>query len=1025
MRRVLAIVLLVLCAAGCRPAPEPLVIRAPARLLQGETSADAELCGRLDVDLTFDRTDDLGPPPVENLALVPSGVACTWELGEQVELPAGTYDLLVRFLAVRNFNGQDTCGDDEVWVGAYVRRDIDFPDGLSALEESEFLSRPGEESELGVSGVSFDPDGDARDTLAEVAQGANPCEPSSLPSVSVDPLDVTGTEGTPIQWTLSSSDEDEVPHWVTFRIEQRFGAEAGTEEIVLRANTGDPDAFTVTPDDDRRPALEGWRLRVLSATQDGPGSATWQVELEPDEPFIGTLDVRWSADDGQGNVLDEGGAATAEIENVADPTLLVFYDGNEEQARDTLEFREVGPGVTPTTLQFRLVNQDLLVDASEWTVELTGDEPTGMTLSPPSGTPYFTLDWAPDNAVALAWPLTGQDLTLRLRDADGAEVRTETVTLEVAPLYNDAPWFTVPTVGELGLSAAAFAQHEMRFTVHDPDEVPDAPSCTLDIQPSGATTCTAPFETITCGPDGTRAGDAWPFIIRLEPATDYFTACGARPTFTMEISISDVAPTGAEPATSQVTSAPTCGQAEAHCQQQLALQTADIISWGEVGAGAGITPPPWGVSEWAVHGTLRKAVGNVDSDGTGYEDVVIIDLEKPSPTYEYVLPADELCEIDNEYWRGTTAVHEGGDYAVVYGWDDIAGDMSRSCDGDRVVAIVDLVTYGVTTVRASDVCTTCSGSSVGCLGNPLMDDAGDVWIVCDKGNPDGELVRLQSDGTLTRKALPGLSDFFENETNLFVTDDVGGRWVAIPDETQFLFVDVDASADPIVPVVVSAPELDAFEFEAWAVDPGRDAILLAQDREGPGGSSDPGPNAELFMVSMTGGSPTLSGPLDIGDVGGSDNNGDSFMRILLREPPRAGEPAITGPHLAVAGGSTQDVPFVDLDTFTVLGVRNTTSECQAAGCSCGDLYKMPDRRYLGMPGTSCDGSVGDEDGLVLYGWEVTGNTLFVPAPVLDFPGSSDTHQEDYITSEAGSLFVITDDDRPAVIYFDDAAAGAD
>jgi hypothetical protein len=976
------------------------------------------------VDLTFDRKDDLGPPPVENQALIPHPEkACTWTLGEKVAVPAGTYDLRVRFLATGGFNGADSCAEGDIWVGAFVRQDIDFPDNLSALRDDEFLSRPGEEAAVGVDGVNFDPDGDGRDTLAEIAQGANPCVPSSIPDVSVNPLDVSGTEGEALSWTITSRDEDQVPHWVTFQITQSYGAEAGTESIVFRSNTDEPDAFTVTPDDADKPSLEGWDFRVLSAEKENPGSATWQVEFVPDEPFVGTLNVAWENDDGQGNVLDEGGSATAEIANVVDPTLLVFFDGEKETPLSAISFREVGPGTTATQHQFRLVNQDLVSDASEWSIELTGDEPSGMTLSPPSGSPYFTLEWAPDNAMALSWPLEGQDVSLRLVDADGLEVRTESVTVDVSPLFNDAPFFTAPPVGEFGLSAAAFAQHEMRFDVHDPDQVPDAPTCTLAIAPTGSTTCTTPFASTVCGPDGTRDGEVWPFVIRLEPAADYFTACGDRPTFTLQITITDVPPAGSEPFEAQSTSEPTCGPAEPHCQEFMALQTADIISWGEVGAGAGITPPPWDVSEWAVHGTLRKAVGLVDTDGSGYDDVVIVNLEKPAPAYEYVIPRTELCDMQEEYWRSTHVVDEGSNRALIFARQ---GDGSQSCSGERVLAIVDLVTYGVTKILADDVCTNCSGNTTGCIGNPLVDDTGNFWVVCDAGSgTDGEVVQIQPDGMMARRDLPGLDSAFENETNVLLNDDVGGRWIGIPDETQIHFVDIDDTANPAVPVVVSVPELDAFEFEAWGVDAERHALLLAQDREGPGGSTDPGPNAELFMVSMTGGSPALMGPLDIGDVGGSDNNGDSFMRLLIREGPRAGEGPQAGPHLAVAGGSTQEVPFIDLDSFTVMGMRNTTSECQALNCSCGDLYKMPDRRYLGMPGTNCDGATGSEDGLVLYPWSTTGNTLFVPAPVLDFPGSSDTHQEDYICSEAGHMLVITDDDRPAVIYFDEAAAGAD
>ena len=124
------------------------------------------------------------------------------------------------------------------------------------------------------------------------------------------------------------------------------------------------------------------------------------------------------------------------------------------------------------------------------------------------------------------------------------------------------------------------------------------------------------------------------------------------------------------------------------------------------------------------------------------------------------------------------------------------------------------------------------------LQNPY-DPERHLWVVDDDQHMistytnDGELVKVEADGTLTRRALPGLNSAFENESNVFVKDDVGGRWVTIPDELAIHFVDIDDPANPAVPVTVSVPELDAFEFEAWHADPERHAILLAQDRELP------------------------------------------------------------------------------------------------------------------------------------------------------------------------------------------------
>lgn len=1014
---------LTLCAAvaelsACIPAEVTpgggFVVRAPPRMLQGATSDNAALCALLAVDVTFDRTDDLGPAELDRVALVAKdGVACTWVLEGEHELLGGTYDLVVRFLATGDYAGAETCGaDEDVWVGAYVRRDINFPDDLSALGEDEFLSRPGDEAALGIDGVSFDPDDDGRDTLAEIAQGADPCKPSSVPSVSVSPLSTSVVEGEPIVWTVSSSDEDQVPHHVTFTVTQNFGADVGTESIVFRARTDAPAEAVIIPDDVRRPALETWRFRVLSAVSTNPGEATWQLELTPDEPFIGDLSVSWSADDGQGNELDPGGAGTADVANVIDPTRLVFFDGADEAPQTQVDFREVGPGTDATVLRFRFDNQDLLADASAWTAQLDADAPVGMALAAPSASPYWTLTWAPDNATTLTWPLAGAPMTLRLFDGDALEQASETLTVDIAPLFNNEPWFTAPAAGDLQLSAATFVTKEVRFEVHDPDEVGTAPSCTLNIEPVAGTPCTAPF-VVTCGPEGERQGELWNFLAEIVPAADYFTTCGDRPEFTLEVVITDVPPMGSDPATPWVVNEPSCAPGELHCQPLMAFATADVVTWADVAAGAGITVPTNSHDEWAVDGTILTAIGQVD-DGAGFDGLAIVDLRAPAPVFVHTLDPAVLCSFENDLQDPTFVVDEIGHRVIARGREANAG----SCfSGERYVALIDLEPpYDVVRHLYADVCPDCSSSD--CIGNPVVDATGTAHLVCAPDSPDpAQVVTFDAAGNMTRKDLPGVDEtWFQNKTNAVVEGSDGKQWLVVLDWLGVLAVDLGATADPIIPVRLAMAGVDPFETEAFAVDPLRHAYMFALDDE-----DTPEPPAYLYRVRFDP-TPTADAPLDLGHVGGSDNNGDVFMRILVRESARMGEPAVAAPHLLIAGGATEDLPWVDLDTWSLMGDSNLEIACRGLCGSCGEIYTAPDRRYLMTTATYCD-SDSDKDGLVLFDWTTdTPDPIFVRAPIVQYMPDD---QEDIITSESGDLVLFPDNDHLAVFYFGDAASGVD
>ena len=70
-RRELTVIVALAAACSEQRSEEGLVVRSPGRLRQALTSMDQALCERLDVALTFDRTDDLAPPPLDRVPLIP------------------------------------------------------------------------------------------------------------------------------------------------------------------------------------------------------------------------------------------------------------------------------------------------------------------------------------------------------------------------------------------------------------------------------------------------------------------------------------------------------------------------------------------------------------------------------------------------------------------------------------------------------------------------------------------------------------------------------------------------------------------------------------------------------------------------------------------------------------------------------------------------------------------------------------------------------------------------------------------
>lgn len=984
-RPLLAVSLLV--ALGCQPPPGSnarLGVRLPSTVQRELASTDQALCGALKVELTFDRTDDLAPPPLDRVVLLPKpNVTCTWVLGEEVQLPSGTYDLIVRFTTTGPVG---SCGAP-LLIGAYVRRGLSFPfaEGFEGLTDTDFYSLPGEEDELDETGLSFDPDGDERDNLAEVAQGADPCKASSIPMPALSASTRAITETGTVVFDLASVDADDVPHVIALHIAHAQGPNVGTREIVYRHYTDPRGGALVVPP----LAGERWSVRAGPDTDDRRGAAALQLRFIADEPFIGPLTAWATVDDGQGSLLAETATVGINVQNVDDPTRLLFGDAGAEAT--TLTFEE--QSLPASRHRFRFDDPDLGTDVGTWTPEIASG-PAGLTMARDAG--FWSLDWSPSNQDVLDTPPGGYQLDLRFRDGQGQPSGQATLALEITPLFNDAPQLVPPAVGELALPAGAFAEHRIHFAVLDPDQVDAPPRCEATVVPSGGTSCSDPFSTLRCETDGTRAQDRWPFVLILVPSAGY-ASCGGSPVFSVSLELTDVPPVGSTngPGVTGTGASP------------LELRTANVVAAAVVSGGPGAIVGYTDPSPPLIHGASRKAIVQVVDPSDGSRAVTLIDLARPSPSFLHRFPRAELCSLD-----------ENRRAKQIAGADEVNARMlivSRGFDGSSCA------TNGVNLVQLSPPSTTFRSSTEICgepfndrQGNPVVDAAGNFYVACH--TTPGRVARIAPNGTLITRTFAGYdtSGSDKNLETAIVTDPNGVGWLVWPDSTGLTLIDLSTfdQATPASEHVALDAGWDTSTIDDSTVDPWRRAYLIAYNRRGQ--------TAQLLRLRFTATGRTLDAPLELGDIGGNTANGYSYMRLVLRDSGAGSTDP--GADLVVSPGSSGDPrPHIDLDAWSVTAVRPVV-DYYLGGGSAG-IFASPDRRFYVAPTT-----MNYEDGargLYLYRFDPSAAREFIALPVpnggADWAGRTEV-------SESGHLMVISEADGNggiSVLYFVEAEAGRD
>jgi hypothetical protein len=1013
--KALPVVVLALLA-GCTQDPERRVLTVALPMLQqGEIVTDVEFCQQLRPTLRFTRAAN-GELAFDEQALVPSQEnACVFEMAAEETVTRGTYDAEIRFNLVTL---PDTCDGvaNEIVVGVFARADIviDEDNGLAPFDdESEFFSRPGETPTVGGA-PDFDPDQDGLDNYAEVRAGADPCQAGTAPEldVVVTPADPP-EEGQPITFDVSMSNEDGADFLMNIEISQTSDPLA-TPRAIFRSRTDSPDviedAITLRP-----PDTEAWRYEVASAVSTGDGAATWQVRFFPEEPFVGALDIRVFASFGAGEAdifAETVFNQTLSVTEVPDQTETRFVeldgDGNEVLlARTDVDFREIGPGVTPTEREFVLSNGDVGSDEEDWDITLDAAAiAAGVVLARADGV-RWRLTWGPDNAQFLASP-GGIDITLNL--VDDSNPAPIDLHLGVAPLFNDAPTITDPSVGARSLPSGAFITHSIPFSVDDPDQVDTAPTCTATLTASGATTCTTGFDSVTCGVAGARAGSSWPMEIVLTPSATYVADCGDAPTFTLDIDVADTAPTGADPATPQSASV-----------AALDVRTSQAIAPGTVTSTFPFTNAGFVFIDPDVDGALgrRMGVGTI-GDVSGFEYVAVYDLDVPEiiKVYERDETTDDLCP-------GALAESDEGVVDIV---NHKVLLYTRDCNGTSTgassEAIIDLANLdSVVLIPQGDICAPFNDR----LSNPSVDENGDFWIGCD--DTEQSLLRLSPDGSLASQIVnAGIgNDGMKRQT--YYRDAANAPWYVWPDEDGIHVIDLDDFANPTAtetllswPVAPAAAD----DIEDFVIDTRRDAYTFV--------FKDSDADDALWRVTF-GGGPALEGPLVLTGVSsGSGSNGGLRDRILLKHP--LADP--TGTDAVVSGGGDYVRPHIDLDTFTLTGERGASctqdAECLMPGETCflaqnicsdffdvrgNGFHSSPDRRFLVFP-------VDDEDlagpGAWLYGWEPDDPRSLL---VLGVPDGVDSSPLDASVSNEGFLMVIPDGDRVDVLYFVEAEAGLD
>lgn len=1016
MRRRALLLWAAFAASACAPEAGRLVLEAPARLRQAAVSDDGELCGRLAVDLTFDNASD-GEDPLllEEPLLASDDEACTFELQTDASrtFPRGTYDALVRFLAADDaYVGSDSCAGDgveELWVGAYVIEGLAFPDDVLRIEEDAFLSYPGDEGGLPVPGVSFDVDGDERDNLAEVGASSDPCVENRPPEISVTADAGAVDEGQPVRLTVTSADPADVRHRVTVRISHRNGPESGTEVVTFRRFTSAPAEEEIDPDKAVAGITEPWDLTVDAVTENGNGDLEVELLFVPDEPFVGAIRVEAVADDGFGNVLAETNDVIVDVTDVTDPTELLIE--NEDGALvpvTRVDFAEVDPAdPLPTENRFQLQNEGLDADVSQWTVELV-DGPADLTLE--QDLSFWRLTWAPDNDTVLAEPADGYTFALQFKDADGnPDGPPESYALGITPLFNNPPSLGDLSGLDLSLASGSFSEKRLAFTFHDPDEASGQPTCTATLAPVAPTTCTTAWDEVRCEVSGPRAGGTWPFTLTLVPGGSYFDDCGDDPSFSLSLSIADVAPVGADPATPQV-AATSDGCAGDSCVETLVLYTAEVVAVQEVTGGAAAPAAPVRYEELIVNGVDETGVLIVHDDGpeTQYDEekAFVVDLATSPPSFVHGYPRTTVCnfeEGEGDRVPHGVVVDEVNGRFVGWGRASATDDSECSTTEEVVFSFDSAPPFAATTWPLDEVCAGAC-SYYHCAGRPVGDSLGNVYFPC--GGDTGTLARIDASGQVTQRDFAALDAVQGPRGVALVTAPSGGEWLVWPDNLGLLAIDVTTWDDGAVVSERVSPSAtwNDFWIEAGAADPYRGAYWLAYDPPAdPGSSFSPDTlDVELYRVRFETTGAEVDGPLNIGEIS-SHSNGDLYTRLLFKPP--LGQPA-GEPDLVVTGNTVAEVrPHVDVDSFSLVAPRAAEDYYYTY-----EVYESADPRfYVGWVTSTTAGF----DGLKLFPWDPT-----QPYSTQSVPGTTDwrqDYQKHWRTWPSARLATMSDESSPPVL----------
>ncbi len=879
-----------------------LVISGPSRMQRALTSTDQKLCNRLKALLSFDRTDDLAPAPIEGVELTPKdGAVCTWVLAEEAKLQAGTYDLVVRFVTQ---SAPDTCAEP-VLVGMYVRRDIAFPfaEDFRSLDDGDFLSRESDENDprLLDEEVSFNLDGDERDNLAEVAVGTDPCHMSSVPVVEVEGLPVGSVvEGTPMQISVSSSDADGVPHRIVLTISHQNGSQFPPESVTFSAFSNTDESKAIEPDPASRPWTDQWDRAAGDDLDDRPGTGFWSVDFIPDEPFVEVLSIQAVADDGYGNYLAGSRLALVSVDQDPSADLPLLLPEGAAALVGSLDFAEQAQ--PPIVHRFTVVDRNLGSVVSTHTTELQpGWFPAGMALSHDGD--ISVLSWSPTNAQALT--PAAHTAVFDLYDGTHAKQGEAILNLRVSPTLNDAPVIVEPRPQFLALPRQTFESCLVPFFVEDIDEVDVPPVCSVpEITPTGTTSCNAPFSSADCDVTGPREGPTWPLAITLVPGADY-ADCGNRPTFTARIQVEDSPPQDAT------------NSGLSH-EILVDFRTAEALVSSVVEGG-----PAGGPDVVYIDGTIQRAlVAHTNS-------FTIVDLENPADGFLKTFDSSEACLGGRFSTPGYQygAVDEQNHRVAMLG--PFIPD-TPSCGSGLV--IFDLRAL---TVARWDLDAAC-GSPVGGLGsvtNPVVDPAtGDFYFLCEE--QETSLVRFDGGNQPTVKTLGGFnSPFTQKDQAAVVTAAAGTPWMVVIANDGFFFIDLSTFDDATPTAISTVTSHDVRGIDKCRVDTQRGDYLYIYEESS---------QAYLGRVDFDGAAPAVETPLQLGET-----RFDAVLGIVLRRP-YSGE-ATPAPHLVASLGDDSGVTFydavwVDLDGWSI--VRRQTLDDFDFGSRSERFWQSPDRRYF-------------------------------------------------------------------------------